>query len=294
LVVTVSRPPMDFGLSVLLAVFLVALVAGFAGSMVGVGGGIFLVPFLTLVLGLDVRMAIATSLIGVIATSSGAASVYVRDRLTNLRLGMFLEVATSLGAILGAFVAAVYLGPVVLQVVFGIVAVYAALFMLRTREGARERAALAPEEPGLAKTLNLSSYYFDPEDRAVYRYRVARPGAGFAVSAVAGALSGLLGVGGGFVKVPAMNLLMRVPMKVAVATSNLMIGVTAAASAFVYYSHGYVQPTLAAVVILGVFLGTLVGTRVLQRLPAAWVRAVFAVILVAVGIAMALSGLGVV
>ncbi|HLE45992.1 MAG TPA: sulfite exporter TauE/SafE family protein, partial [Thermoplasmata archaeon] len=182
---------MDFGLSVLLAVFLVALVAGFAGSMVGVGGGIFLVPFLTLVLGLDVRMAIATSLIGVIATSSGAASVYVRDRLTNLRLGMFLEVATSLGAILGAFVAAVYLGPVVLQVVFGIVAVYAALFMLRTREGARERAALAPEEPGLAKTLNLSSYYFDPEDRAVYRYRVARPGAGFAVSAVAGALSGL-------------------------------------------------------------------------------------------------------
>lgn len=292
--VTVSRPPMDFGLSILLAVFLVALVAGFAGSMLGVGGGIFLVPFLTLVLGLDVRVAIATSLIGVIATSSGAASVYVRDRLTNLRLGMFLEVATTSGAILGAFVAAVYLGPVVLQVVFGIVAVYAALFMLRTREGARERAALAPEEPGLAKTLNLSSYYFDPEDRAVYRYRVARPGAGFAVSAVAGALSGLLGVGGGFVKVPAMNVLMRVPMKVAVATSNLMIGVTAAASAFVYYSHGYVQPTLAAVVILGVFLGTLVGTRVLQRLPATWVRAVFAVILVAVGVAMALSGLGVV
>ncbi len=285
---------MDLGLSILFAMFVVALLAGFAGSMLGVGGGIFLVPFLTIVLNLDVRIAIATSLIGVIATSSGAASVYVRDRLTNLRLGMFLEVATSLGAILGAFVAAVYLGPVVLQVVFGIVAVYAALYMLRTRESARERAVLPPEERGLAKTLNLSSYYFDPEDQAVYRYRVVRPGTGFAVSAVAGALSGLLGVGGGFVKVPAMNVLMRVPMKVAVATSNLMIGVTAGASAFVYYSHGYVQPTLAAVVILGVFLGTLAGTRLLQRLPAKRVRAVFAVILVVVGAVMALRGLGVV
>ncbi len=291
----VSRPPMDFVL--LLVVFVVALLAGFAGSMLGVGGGIFLIPFLTLILDLDVRVAIATSLIGVIATSSGAASVYVRDRLTNLRLGMFLEVATTLGAILGAFVAAVVLGPLgppVLQVVFGAVAVYAAMYMLRTRESARERAALAPEEHGIAKRLGLSSYYFDPEDQAVYRYRVVRPGAGFAVSGVAGALSGLLGIGGGVVKVPAMNVLMRVPMKVAVATSNFMIGVTAAASAFVYYSRGYVNPTLAAMVILGVFLGTVIGTRTLARLPARWVRAVFAIVLVGVGAAMALSGLGVI
>ncbi len=283
---------MDLALE-LLFVFVVALLAGFAGSMLGVGGGIFLVPFLTLVLGLGVREAIATSLIGVIATSSGAASVYVRDRLSNLRLGMFLEVATTLGAITGAFVAAVFLSPLVLQIVFGLVAVYAALYMLRTREGARERAAIAPEEQGLAKTLNLSSYYFDPEDGTVYRYRVVRPMAGFSVSAAAGTISGLLGVGGGFVKVPAMNVLMRVPMKVAVATSNFMIGVTAAASAFVYYSHGFVDPTLAAMVIVGVFLGTVIGTRLLQRLPAKSVRAVFALVLVGVGAAMILRSMGV-
>ena len=201
-----------------------AFLAGIAGSTLGIGGGVFLVPYLTLnpVLHLPLQEAIAVSLVGVIATSSGAASTYVRDRLTNLRLGIFLEVATTLGAILGAFVA-VYIAPFVLEVIFGLVVLYAAIFMIRTREGARERAAIAEEETGLAKRLRLSGFYFDPEDQAVYRYRVVRLGAGFCVSAVAGGVSGLLGVGGGFIKVPAMNVLMRVPRFEPVNTPTITI-----------------------------------------------------------------------
>jgi len=269
-----------------------AFLAGLAGSMLGIGGGIFLVPYLTLAIGLGVREAVATSLIGVIATSSGAASVYVRDRLTNIRLGMFLEVATTIGAIAGAFLT-LFLTEFTLQVLFGIVVAYTAVFMLRTRETARERAAIARPDSPLATTLKLSSYYFDPEDQAVYRYRVERPMAGFSMSTLAGAISGLLGLGGGFVTVPALNVLMRVPMKVAVATSNFMIGVTAAASAFIYYSGGFVDPTLAGMVIVGVFLGTAVGTRILERVPATAIRAVFAIVLVGLGTVMIARGMGV-
>jgi len=287
---------MALGLVELVVFILVpAFLAGVAGSVLGIGGGIFLVPYLTLmpVLGLSLQEAIATSLIGVIATSSGAASVYVRDRLTNLRLGMFLEVATSAGAIAGALVA-VYVNTVALFLTFGAVVAFAAAYMLRTREGPRERAELPAEETGLARRLGLSSVYFDPEDGAVYRYRVIRPMAGFAASAVAGGVSGLLGVGGGFIKVPAMNVMMRVPVKVAIATSNFMIGVTAAASALIYFSRGLVEPGVAAMAVVGVFLGTLVGTRVLVRVPAREIRILFAALLGAVGIAMVGKGLGVI
>lgn len=277
---------MALGLFELVAFILTAsFLAGLAGSMLGIGGGIFLVPYLTLVIGLDVRIAIAASLIGVIATSSGAASVYVRDRLTNLRLGMFLEVATTIGAIAGAFLT-LLLSESALHVLFAIIVTYTAAYMLRTREGPRERAAIARPESAVSTRLRLSSYYFDREDQAVYRYRVERPLAGFSLSALAGAISGLLGVGGGFVKVPAMNAFMRVPMKVAVATSNFMIGVTAAASAFIYYSRGFVDPTLAALIIVGVFLGTMVGTQILERIPARTIRAVFALVLVGIALAM--------
>jgi len=215
----------------------------------------------------------------------------VRDRLTNLRLGIFLEVATTFGAIVGAFVV-VFVPSQVLEVAFGLVVLYASVYMIRTREGARERAAIAPEEGGIVERLRLSGFYFDPEDQAVYRYRVVRPAAGFGVSALAGGISGLLGVGGGFIKVPAMNVLMRVPMKVAVATSNFMIGVTAAASAFIYYSRGFVDPSVAAMVIVGVFLGTSFGTRLLVRAPARAVRFAFAALLVAVAVAFIGSGVG--
>src|SRR5207237_110864 len=182
--------------------------------------------------------------------ASGAASVYVRDHLTNLRLAMFLEVATTLGAIAGALVG---LGApdFYLYLVFGVVVLYAATTMVRVRETAKERAYRGGgKESPLTKRLKLSSVYFDQEDQGVYRYRVERPVTGFGVSAAAGLFSGLLGVGGGFLKVPAMNVLMRVPMKAAVATSNFMIGVTAAASAVIYDSRGLVVHGLAAIVIL--------------------------------------------
>src|SRR5437667_11000310 len=224
----------------LLLLAIAAFLAGLAGSYLGIGGGVFLIPFMTLALSIDIKVAIATSLIGVIATSSGAASVYVRDHLTNLRLAMFLEVATTLGAIAGAVVG-ILVPNIYLFLTFGVVVLYAAASMVRVAETAKDRAYRGGEdERPLVKRLYLSSVYFDQEDQGVYRYRVERPGAGFGASAAAGVFSGLLGVGGGFIKVPAMNILMRVPMKAAVATSNFIIGVTGAARAFIYYSQGLV------------------------------------------------------
>ena len=272
-------------IAVLLILAVAAFLAGLGGSYLGIGGGVFLIPFMTLALGVNIKVAIATSLIGVIATSSGAASVYVRDHLTNLRLAMFLEVATTLGAIAGALVG-LTVPEFFLYVAFGVVVLYAAATMVRIGETARQRAYQAGEESPLAKRLNLGGVYFDQEDQGVYRYRVERPVAGFGISAAAGLFSGLLGVGGGFIKVPAMNVLMRVPMKAAVATSNFMIGVTAAASAFIYYSQGLVDPGLAAMVIIGVFTGTNIGTRLLVHAKASRVRFVFALFLAVLGIAM--------
>ena len=278
-------------IEILVVLAVAAFLAGFGGSFLGIGGGVFLIPFMTLVLDIDIKIAIATSLIGVIATSSGAASVYVRDHLTNLRLAMFLEVATTFGAISGALLG-LLVDERLLFLSFTAVVLSAAAIMVRTRETAKERAYRAGEEDPLAKRLALGSVYFDQEDQGVYRYRVERPIAGFAASAAAGGFSGLLGVGGGFIKVPAMNILMRVPMKAAVATSNFMIGVTAAASAFIYYSAGFVEPSLAAMVIVGVFSGANIGTRLLVRAKAQRVRFVFAVFLAVLGILMGLRAFG--
>jgi len=277
---------------VLLLLAVAAFLAGLAGSYLGIGGGVFLIPFMTLALGMPIKVAIAVSLIGVIATSSGAASVYVRDHLTNLRLAMFLEVGTTFGAIAGAVVG-ILVPNVYLFLTFGVVVLYAAASMVRVAETAKDRAYRGGEgERPLVKRLNLSSVYFDQEDQGVYRYRVDRPGAGFGASAAAGVFSGLLGVGGGFIKVPAMNVLMHVPVKAAVATSNFMIGVTAAASAFIYYSQGLVDPSLAAMVIIGVFTRTNLGTRLLVRSKAADVRFLFAIFLTGLGVAMAARALG--
>jgi uncharacterized membrane protein YfcA len=266
-------------IAVLLILAIAAFLAGMGGSYLGIGGGVFLIPFMTLVLSVPIKVAIATSLIGVIATSSGAASVYVRDHLTNLRLAMFLEVGTTLGGITGALVG-LRVPELFLYLAFGVMVLYAAAAMARARETAKERAYQAGPESRLSERLKLSSVYFDQEDQGVYR-----------VSAAAGIFSGLLGVGGGFIKVPAMNILMRVPMKAAVATSNFMIGVTAAASAFIYYSQGLVDPGLAAMVIIGVFSGTNLGTRLLEHSKASNVRFAFALFLAATGLAMLVSRL---
>ena len=280
---------MDFVL-VLLALLVGAFAAGIAGAYLGIGGGVFLVPFMALVLQVDIKVAIATSLVGVIATSSGAASVYVRDHMTNLRLGMFLEVATTAGAIVGAFVA-IFIDRNLLFVVFGLTVMLAAARMMGREPAARSRGA-APDRPsGFAERLRLGASYPDEGNQGEASYGVARPGEGFGISALAGALSGLLGVGGGFIKVPAMNLVMGVPMKPAVATSNFMIGVTAAASAFIYYTRGLIDPSLAAMLVLGVFTGTRLGTRMMRKARPQRIRMVFAVFLIGLGIFMLLRPL---
>src|SRR5881275_2253677 len=175
-------------IAILLILAIAAFLAGIGGSYLGIGGGVFLIPFMTLVLSVNIKVAIATSLIGVIATSSGAASVYVRDHLTNLRLAMFLEVATTLGGIAGALVG-LRVPELFLYFAFGVMVLYAAAAMARVRETAKERAYQAGPEPRLTERLKLSSVYFDREDQGVYRYRVQRPVAGFGVSAAAGLFS---------------------------------------------------------------------------------------------------------
>jgi len=279
----------DF-LLILLALLVGAFAAGIAGSFLGIGGGVFLIPYMTLVLQVDIKVAIATSLIGVIATSSGAASVYVRDHLSNLRLGMFLEVATTAGAITGAFIA-LFVDRNVLYVVFGLTVVFAASRMTSREKPAAPNGAAPAVSSGFVERLRLGAAYPDAQDGQQHEYGVRRPGAGFGISAVAGALSGLLGVGGGFIKVPAMNVVMGVPMKPAVATSNFMIGVTAAASAFIYYARGLIDPSLAAMLVLGVFTGTRVGTRLMVRSRPQRIRLVFAVFLVGLGVFMILRPL---
>ncbi len=267
----------------------VAVLAGIAGALLGVGGGIFLVPFITLGLGIDQKVATAVSIVGVIATSSGAASVYVRDRMVNLRLGMWLEIATTIGGVLGALLA-VYASSSALAFIFAAGSMFVAVSMVRRTEVA---APAGPERPtGLAAKLRLDNEYSDSE--GVRTYHVDRPVAGLAASAIAGTASGILGVGGGFIKVPVMNLMMKVPIRAAIATSNLMIGVTAAASAFVYYFSGYLDPAMAGVVVVGVAGGTVLGTRLMKATPRRQIRVGFAVFLGFVGVLMALKGLGVI
>jgi uncharacterized membrane protein YfcA len=276
---------MEF-LLVLLLLLAGSIVAGMAGAYLGIGGGILLIPYMTLLLGVDIKVAIATSLIGVIATSSGSASVYVRDHLTNLRLGMFLEVASTAGAITGAFVALV-VPQTALFVVFGLVLLLPAHQMVLGREATVSPAVSSTQGAWRAR-LRLSARYRDAEDDRTREYGVGRVAPGLGISAVAGAISGLLGVGGGFIKVPAMNVVMGVPMKPAVATSNFVIGVTAAASAFIYYSRGLIDPSLAAMIVLGVFTGTRFGTRLMVRARAGRIRKVFGIFLVGLAVFMVL------
>lgn len=263
----------------------ISVSAGLLGSLVGVGGGIIVVPALTLLVGVDIRVAIAASIVAVVATSSGAASGYVRQRLTNLRLAMFLEVATAAGALCGAVLAAWVPGKS-LYVLFGLVLCYTAYSMSRPKDG--KPRELPPD--CWADCLKLHTSYFDKALNQEVSYRVSRTGTGLAVSGAAGLLSGLLGIGGGVLKVPVMNLAMGVPLKVCTATSNFMIGVTASTGAAVYFMRGDVQPFVAAPVAVGVLLGAKIGSRVLGHLRSEWIRRVFVAVLVVTAAQMLLKG----
>jgi uncharacterized membrane protein YfcA len=262
-----------------------SLAAGFLGALTGLGGGVVIVPMLTLVFGVDIRYAIGASLVSVIATSSGAAAAYVKEGFTNVRIGMLLEIATTVGALVGASLATV-LPASAIAVVFGLVLLHSAYLSSRPHPD-RDTSAAAPDP--LAARLRLDSSF--PVPGGVRAYHVRRVPAGFALMGVAGVLSGLLGIGSGAVKVLAMDRAMRLPFKVSTTTSNFMIGVTAAASAGVYLSRGYVDPGLAMPVMLGVLAGSFLGARVLVTASSRYLRAVFAVVIVVLAVEMIYNGL---
>jgi uncharacterized protein len=258
--------------------------AGFLGALTGLGGGIVVTPLLTLAFGVDIRYAVGATLVSVIATSSGAAAAYVREGFTNIRIGMFLEVATTLGAVAGAAVA-LQISTSAIAVIFGLVLLYSAYVSRRPIPASLEGGA--PDH--LARLLRMDSTY--PSVDGTKAYHVHNVPSGFALMFVAGAISGLLGIGSGSVKVIAMDQAMRIPFKVSTTTSNFMIGVTAAASAGVYLKRGYVAPGLAMPVMLGVLLGSFFGARVLPRLRARALRIVFSLVVAALALEMLYHGL---
>ncbi len=261
-----------------------SLAAGFLGALTGLGGGIVITPLLTVLFGVDIRYAIGASLVSVIATSSGAAAAYVKEGLTNIRIGMFLEIATTVGAVVGASVAS-RLPVSTISVIFGIVLLFSAY--ASTRPAPKTSSEGPPNR--LAEMLKMSSTY--PAIQGIQSYHVRGVPAGFGLMFVAGGLSGLLGIGSGALKVIAMDQAMRIPFKVSTTTSNFMIGVTAAASAGVYLQRGYIDPGLTMPVMLGVALGALLGARVLARTRTAALRVVFGIVVAVLAFEMIYHGL---
>ena len=265
-------------------VFGVSSAAGFLGALTGMGGGVVIVPILSLFLGADIRYAIGASLVSVIATSSGAAAAYVKEGFSNIRIGMFLEMATTLGALLGATLVALIPAPFI-AVIFGLVLIYSAFLSIHSHRSDK----LEDQPDPLASRLHMDGAY--PGDLGPVAYHVHAVPIGFSLMFVAGALSGLLGIGSGAVKVLAMDQAMRIPFKVSTTTSNFMIGVTAAASAGVYLNRGYVDPGLAMPVMLGVLIGSLLGARLLIQAKPRWLRLTFAAVILVLGIEMIFNGL---
>ncbi len=261
-----------------------SLAAGFLGSLTGLGGGVIIVPMLTLLFGVDMHYAIGASLLGVIATSSGAAAAFAREGFTNIRLGLLLEVATTVGALAGAYIA-IGTSANAIAIVFGLVLAFSAFFS--AAGGAEDLPPVA--QGGLGGRLGLDSTYPGPEGPRPYG--VARVPLGFALLGVAGLLSGLLGIGSGSIKVLAMDRVMRIPFKVSTTTSNFMVGVTAATSAGVYLHRGYINPPLAMPVVLCVLAGAVLGSRLLVRGPVRVLRAIFSVLVFALAAQMIYSGL---
>ncbi|EAF8513368.1 sulfite exporter TauE/SafE family protein [Listeria monocytogenes] len=269
-------------------ILLISVFAGVVGSLLGLGGGIIVTPALTLIFGIDIQYAIGASIISVIATSSGSAIAYIKDGITNLRVGMFLEIATTIGAITGAFVSGL-LSATALYIIFGLLLLYSAFHMIK-KVGTEFPTNVKPDP--LATKLNLHDSYYDKSLRQTVDYQVANVPAGFGVMYGAGIASGLLGIGSGAFKVMALDVFMKMPLKVSSATSNLMMGVTAAASATVYLFQGDIQPAIAAPVAIGVLVGATLGTRIMQRLKSKVIRIIFIPVILYVAFQMILEGLG--
>lgn len=261
-----------------------AVLAGVLGALTGLGGGVLILPLLTLGFGVDIRYAAGATLVSVIATSSGSAAAYVKEGYSNVRVGMFLEVATTLGALCGAYLIAVV--PVgAISIIFGVVLLISAALSARpSRPGTDVPGSPDP----LATWLRMDSTYPTPEGLKAYHVRGVP--LGWAVMFVAGLLSGLLGIGSGALKVLAMDQVMRLPFKVSTTTSNFMIGVTAAASAGIYLRHGFIDPALAMPVLLGVLVGAMLGAKLLVLADVRLLRIVFGVVIVALAVQMIYHG----
>jgi hypothetical protein len=264
--------------------FIGALAAGLLGSLTGLGGGVVLIPLLTLLFKVDMHYAIGASLVSVIATSSGAAAAYVRDGISNIRLGMFLEVATTAGAVCGAFLAT-WLSTSIIAIVFGIVLIVSAVSSFLKQGDNLET------DPGskLTRMLKLNGAF--PTPKGKQSYTVKNVVGGFLMMNVAGVLSGLLGIGSGALKVLAMDNIMRTPFKVSTTTSNFMIGVTAAASAGIYLKRGYIDPGLSMPVMLGVLAGAFAGSRILTKAKVPTLKKVFAVVILLLAAEMIYNGI---
>jgi hypothetical protein len=264
-------------------VFGISAVAGCLGALTGLGGGVVVTPALTVLLGVDIRYAIGASLVSVIATSSGAAAAFVREGYSNIRIGMFLEIATTLGALLGAFLAT--RAPTsVLSIIFGLVLLHAAWQSSRNRP----RDTTSEEADPLAARLKMNGSYPSPDGPC--EYKVDHVKTGFGLMFGAGALSGLLGIGSGALKVIAMDQAMHIPFKVSTTTSNFMIGVTAAASAGIYLGRGYIEPGLAMPVMLGVLAGSLIGARHLIGAKVRVLRWTFGIVVAVMAVEMIVTG----
>ncbi|XOD69004.1 MAG: sulfite exporter TauE/SafE family protein [Flavobacteriales bacterium AspAUS03] len=260
-----------------------AYLAGLFGSLTGLGGGVVIIPLLTLLLKVDIHYAIGSSLVAVIATSSGSAAVYIKERITNIRLGIFLEIATTLGAIIGALIAS-YFDTNDIAVFFGILLIFSVLISLKKRavEHVDQREDL------WAERLKLNSSY--PTSDGVKSYKVSHIRGGFGMMTFAGILSGLFGVGSGALKVIAMDSIMHIPFKVSTTTSNFMIGVTAVASAVIYFQRGYIDPVLSAPVVVGVLAGSFTGSRILVEALPKYLRIIFVVVVFFLSIQMIYNG----
>lgn len=267
----------------------VGLFAGIAGAILGLGGGIIITPVLTLAMGLDIKYAIGASIIAVIATSSGSTIAYLRDEVLNLRVAMFLEIATTIGGIAGALLTGI-LDPKWLYLLFGALLVFSGWNMWRKlRRGQEIVSDVKPDR--LATKLKLNSSYYDKVEMKPIDYQVERVPQGFLVMLGAGLASGMLGIGSGAFKVTAMDTFMKMPLKPSSATSNLMMGVTAAASATVYFFNGSILPNIAVPLALGILVGAVLGSRIMQVLPARVIRMIFVPVILLIGLQMLYKGI---
>jgi len=261
-----------------------AYFAGLLGSLTGLGGGFIIIPLLTLVRHVDIHYAIGASLVSVIATSSGAAAAYVKEGITNIRIGMFLEIATTAGAFTGAILA-IYVPTTYIAVLFGVILIFSAIMSLR-----KKAEHIVSEQSPLVKRLKLGGTY--PVDGEMVEYGVSNVTGGFFMMLFAGLISGLLGIGSGALKVIAMDSIMRIPFKVSTTTSNFMIGGTAAASAVVYFQRGYIHPAIAMPVVIGVLFGALSGSKILVNATSSnWMRWTFAIIVTLIATQMIYNGI---